>query len=208
MVLTGSSPSFARHAALVAVCGALIGVLTSFGQGFLPFELSPLANSAGSWSLAAFLLAMVEVSPRRSALLGTVALATMLVGYAAATQLRGFPVGMGLLVFWGVASIVAGPALGAGAAWVRGSDAIRIAAGVALIAGILAGEAVYGLTVVADTTPAGYWLGEMIVGLGVVVLASMRRLTTLRHVAIGIVLTAIVAAAFYATYSGNLLALF
>lgn len=208
MVLTGSSPAFARHAALVAVWGALIGALTSFGQGFLPFELSPLANSAGSWSLAAFLLAMVEVSPRRSAVLGAVALATMLVGYAVATQLRGFSVGAGLVGFWGVASIVAGPALGAGAAWVRGSDAIRIAAGVALIAGILVGEGVYGLTVVADTTPAGYWVGEMILGLGIMVFAAMRRLRSLRHLAIGIVLTAIVAAAFYATYSGNLIELF
>lgn len=206
--MTGNSPSFVSRVALVALGGAVIGMLTAFGQTYLPFELSPLANSAGSWSLAAFMLSLVEVVPRRGAVLGAVALATMLAGYAVATQFRGFPVGIGLLVFWGAASIVVGPAMGAGAVWVRGSDAIRIAAGVALIAGILIGEGVYGLTVVADTTPAPYWVGEMILGLGVAVIASMRWLRSLRHLAIGAVLTVIVATAFYLIYSANLIALF
>jgi hypothetical protein len=64
-----------------------------------------------------------------------------------------------------------------------------------LIAGILIGEGVYGLTVVADTTPAPYSVGEMIVGLGLAVLAYRRRLRSIPHVAIGAVLTATVAAA-------------
>jgi hypothetical protein len=192
---------------LVALGGTGIGVLTSFGQTHLPFELSSLANSASSWSLAAFLLSLGEVVPRRGAVLGAVALATMIVGYAAATELRGFTVGTRLLVFWGFASIVVGPALGAGAAWVRGRDPVRIAAGVAVIAGILVGEGVYGLTVVADTTAGAYWVGAIIVGVAVVIVVSVGKLRTFRHVATCVALTAIVASAFYLTYSGNLIAL-
>jgi hypothetical protein len=204
---TARSASLVHHVALVALGGAGVGVLTSFGQTSLPFELSPLANSAGSWSLATFLLALVEVVPRRAAILGGIALATMLAGYAVATQLRGFAVGTPLLVFWGFASIAVGPALGVGSAWFRGRDEVRIAAASALIAGILVGEGMYGLTVVADTTPALYWVGEFVVGLGLAVLAFVWRLRTVTHRAIGAVLTIIVATAFYVTYSMSLIGL-
>jgi hypothetical protein len=204
---TGRPPSLVRRLALVAVVGAAIGTLTSFGQTYVPFELSPLANSAGSWSLAAFLLSLIEVVPRRAAALGALALATMLAGYALATQLRGFPVGPSLLLFWGVASIVVGPALGAGAAWVRGTDRLRATAGGALVAGILIGEAFYGLTVIDDTSPARYWISQMAVGSGVALLASTRGPRSVRHLAFGLALTAIVASAFYVTYAGDLIAL-
>jgi hypothetical protein len=202
-----AAPGRYLRAPLVALAGAAIGILTSLGQTYLPFELSPLANSASSWSLAAFLLSLVEVAPRRGAVLGAVALATMIAGYAVATELRGFTVGTRLLVFWGLASIVVGPALGAGAAWVRGRDPIRIAAGVAVIVGILVGEGVYGLTVVADTTAGPYWVGATIAGLAVAILVSVRKLRTFRLVATCAALTAILASAFYLTYSGNLIAL-
>jgi hypothetical protein len=199
--VTGRSTSFVGHLTVVTLGGAVVGVLTSIGQGSLPFELSPLANSAGAWSLAAFAFALVEVVPLRAAVLGAVALATMLAGYAVATVLRGFPVGTALLAFWGLASIVIGPALGLGAAWLRGRDAVRGAAAMALIAGILIGEGAYGLTVIADSTPAGYWIGEIGVGTAVAVIASSQRLRSLRHRLIGVALTIFVAAAFYLTYS-------
>jgi hypothetical protein len=200
-------PSLGRGLALVAGSGLIGGSLTSLGQGSLPFELSPLANSAGAWSLAAFVLARIDPDSRRAALLGATALATLLAGYAIATSVRGFPVGTSLLVFWGAASIAVGPALGVAAAWVGGDRPVRIAAGAALIAGILIGEGAYGLTVIADTTPAVYWVGEAIVGLAIAVVASVRRLGSVRDRAIGAGLTALVAAAFYVTYAGNLIGL-
>ena len=93
------------------------------GQGVLPSELGSLANSAGSWSLAAFLLALVDRVPWRGAILGALALAAMVVGYAVVTQVRGFPVSTRLVVFWGLAAVTVGPALGVGAAWTRGPTA-------------------------------------------------------------------------------------
>jgi hypothetical protein len=76
--------------------------------------------------------------------LGFVALAAMLLGYQVATELRGYATGTSIWLFWGVAAIVAGPALGVAAAWVRGRDPRRIAFGAAVIAGVLIGEGVYG----------------------------------------------------------------
>ena len=192
----------------VAIGGVVVGALTSVGQEFLPFALSPLANSVGVWSLAAFALALVEMRPRRAALLGAAALVTMLAGYAVATVARGFAVGVALLAFWGFAPIVAGPALGVGAAWLRRRDPLRSAAGMALIAGILIGEGLYGLTVIAGSTPALYWTVEIGVGLTVVVIASSERLRSLRYRLIGAVLTTTAAAAFYLAYSRTWIDLF
>lgn len=198
---------FARQTVCVTIVGFAIGSLTSLGQGMLPFVLSPLANSAGSWSLAAFALALGNRQPRRGALLGFASLASTLAGYAMTSTMRGNPVGPSLVLFWGVASVVVGPVLGVGAAWVRGSGPTRVAAGGAAIAGILVGEGAYGLTVIGTTTPAGYWIAQIVVGLGIVVAISVRRLGSLQPAAICVAFMAVVAAALYISYSANLTSL-
>ena len=131
---------------LLAVgAGLAIGIATSVGQGSLPEGLAPLGNSSGSWCLCAFALALLEQDPRRAALIRLhIQLVAMLAGYALATELRGYPVGTSLFVRWGAAAIIAGPALGAGAAWLKGPDPLRAAAGIAPIAGILLGKGLYG----------------------------------------------------------------
>ena len=112
-----------------------------------------------------------------------------------------------MFVRWGAAAIVAGPALGVGAAWLRGPNALRVAAGVAPIAGILLGEGLYGLTVVAATTSVAYWIGELAVGLAVVALAA-NRIRTRGGIALMLALSAIASAAFYLVYTLVLGALF
>jgi hypothetical protein len=193
---------------LVAIAAALVvGIVTSVGQGFLPEALAPLSNSSGSWCLAAFALALLERDPRRAALVGFAALVAMLVGYALATQLRGYPVGTSMFVRWGAAGVVAGPALGIGASWLRGTDPLRAAAGVAPIAGILLGEGAYGPTVVAATTSVGYWIGELALGLAVVVLAAFR-IRTRPGIALMLALSVIASLVFYYVYTNVLGALF
>ncbi len=193
---------------LVAVgAGLAIGIATSVGQGSLPEWLAPLSNSSGSWCLCAFALALLERDPWRAALVGFASLAAMLAGYALATELRGFPVGTSMLVRWGAAAVIAGPALGVGAAWLRGPDPLRAAAGVAPIAGILLGEGLYGLTVVAATTSVGYWIGELALGLILVVLAAIR-LRSGRGIALMLALSAVASVAFYLVYTLALGALF
>jgi uncharacterized protein DUF6518 len=184
----------------VTAGGLAIGILTSFGQGALPTGISSLANSAGAWSLAAFLLCLCNPVPLRGLLLGVLALVAMLAGYMVATELRGFATGTSLWLFWGVAAIVVGPVLGVGAAWVRGSDPRRIAAGAGAIAGILVGEGAYGLTVIADTTSPEYWTLQITVGLGIVLAVAIRlRRTSSIGLCAGV--TAAVAVAFYIAYS-------
>ncbi|RCV47687.1 DUF6518 family protein, partial [Marinitenerispora sediminis] len=105
--------------AAAASGGAVVGVLTSFGQGWLPGALSSLANSGGSWSLAAFLLALL--GPRRWVCVasGALALAAMVLGYDLASLLRGYAVSGVSTGFWLTAALTVGPLLG----W--GADAVR-----------------------------------------------------------------------------------
>lgn len=193
---------------LVAMgAGVAIGIATSVGQGSLPDELRSLSNSSGSWCLCAFALALLERDPRRAALVGFASLVAMLAGYALATELRGYAVGTSMFVLWGAAAVIAGPALGVGAAWLWGPNPLRAAAGVAPIVGILLGEGLYGLTVVAATTFAGYWIGELVLGVGLVVLAAVR-IRTGREVALMLALTALATGVFYLVYTFALGAVF
>jgi hypothetical protein len=196
------------HVMLVAVlAGVAIGIATSVGQGALPEELLSLSNSSGSWCLCAFALALLERDPRGAALVGFASLVAMLAGYALATELRGYPIATSMFVRWGAAAVIAGPALGIGAAWLRGTDRLRAAAGIAPIAGILLGEGLYGLTVVAATTFVGYWIAELALGVGLVVLAAIR-IGTWRGVALMLALTAVASGVFYLVYSFALGAVF
>jgi hypothetical protein len=193
---------------LVAVgAGLAIGIATSVGQGSLPEGLLPLSNSSGPWCLGAFALALFERDPRRAALVGFASLVAMLAGYALATEFRGYPVGTSMFVRWGVAAVIAGPALGVGGAWARGPNPLRAAAGVAPIAGILLGEGLYGLTVVAATTSVGYWIGELALGLAVVALAAIR-LRSGPGITLMLALSAIASVVFYLVYTRVLGALF
>jgi hypothetical protein len=185
---------------LAVAAGFVIGIATSVAQGWLPEGMASLANSSGSWCLCAFALALLERDPRRAAVVGFASLVAMLVGYAVATELRGYSVATSMFVRWGAAAVIAGPALGVGAAWLRGADPLRAAAGVAPIAGILLGEGLYGLTVVASTTSVAYWIGEIVLGLGLVVLVAIR-LRTGRAIAVMLALSAVATVVFYLAYT-------
>lgn len=198
--------SFGRRVGVAAAGGLLVGALTSVGQGVLPELLSPLANSAGAWSLAAFGLALTEREPRRAALLGALALAAMLAGYSIANAAAGYGLGTRAIVFWGAAAIVVGPVLGIGAAWLRGSSPVLAGLGISPIAGILIGEGIYGLTVIAETTPAAYWTAQIVVG-SLLLIAVAGRLREVRAIVVMCAATAVVAVAFYVVYSGNWLSL-
>ena len=114
--LSGRSVLFAL--VMVVLGGLLVGGLTSIGQGTLPEYLGPMGNSAGSWSLTAFGLAATNRNSRLGALLGASALFAMVLGYALVSEQRGYPSGSRLVVFWGAAAVVVGPAIGVAAAWV------------------------------------------------------------------------------------------
>jgi hypothetical protein len=197
-----------------AVAGGLVvGAVTSVGQGILPFDLAPLANSATPWCLAAFALVLIGAArhtgedrafagvPIASPVAGFLALLAMLAGYDLLTVVRGFAISGSMAVFWGAAALVAGPALGVGAAWYRGTHPHRRAAAVALIAGITIGEAAYGLTVISGSTSGTYWTAQAALG----AVAVVATITGLRRApaaaAVCVALTAVVAVAFLVAYS-------
>lgn len=199
----GRDPGLRPLAALlVAVAaGLVLGMLTAYGQGWLPHSVGSLANSAGSWSLAAFLLGLLAPGRISGVLCGFATLAGLLVGYVVTDELRGYAA-TGLLVFWGVASVVAGPMLGLGAQWLRRSRRSLAALGAGAMSGVLVGEGVYGLLYVADTTYPPYWWGEIVAGailLGIAVGWRLRGWSA----AWGALITTVVAAAFVVVYQAN-----
>lgn len=58
------------------VVGLFVGALTAYAQGWLSDGLGSLANSAGPWSLAAFLVAMLTRRPAVAAVWACVVLAS------------------------------------------------------------------------------------------------------------------------------------
>ena len=125
----------------------MVGVLTAYGRGGSE-SVSSLANTSGSWVLVAF----PALRPRTGHRDGVRALASLLAGYVLGAGIRGFPSSTALMVFWGLAAVLAGPPLGLSAHWVRAGRPGLAALGAGVPAGVLIGEGVYGLRVISDTT--------------------------------------------------------
>ncbi|MFC7326583.1 DUF6518 family protein [Marinactinospora rubrisoli] len=180
--------------------GLLVGMATSVAQGLLPGILHSLANSSGSWSLIAFLLAMLCPRPRVAAVMGVVTLLAMVAGYDVASELRGYATSLASSAFWLVAAVVVGPFLGLGGNAVRTRSRMAPAA-IGAISGVLVGEGVYGLTVIADTTSPEYWWASIAVGVGVPAWAVVRRFPWVRPALVAVGTTALVAGGFVVAYT-------
>jgi hypothetical protein len=158
-------------AVLLAVAG---GALTSFGQSWLPDELRSLANSSGSWCAVAFGVALLPRRPWGCVLAAVLGLLGLLAGYEATSVARGFAVSTGTVAEWVLAAVLVGPFLGVGAAGVVARRPWPAALGTGVLAGVLVGEGVYGLTVVADSTSPVYWTLSLVAGALVPALALAR----------------------------------
>lgn len=127
---------------LAGAVGLALGFLTAYAQGWLPVEVGSLANSSGSWTLVAFLLALLATSAPLAALCGALALLGLLAGYILGAGIMGNPSSSSLLIFWGLAAVVVGPLLGLAAHWVRFGRATLAAIGAGGLSGVLIGEGV------------------------------------------------------------------
>ncbi|MBO1752588.1 hypothetical protein J4G33_12315 [Actinotalea sp. BY-33] len=184
--------------AVVVVASFLGGMATFFAQGLLPGALTSFANSASGWTLVTvLLLAWARVSTALSAVLGVASFALLTVGYSVSAQMQGLYYDPTLFV---VVGVVVGPFIGVATSWLRAESGWRAAAGTALLAGIGLGEAVFGLTAVADTTSPVYWILIGVIGLGLLVGMLLRRIRGAVLVVLTVVGTAAVAGAFVAAY--------
>lgn len=145
--------------------GFVAGGLTAYAQGWLGNGVGSLANSAGPWALAAFAVALFARGVGSAVSSSTLTLIACELGYVAATEVRGGSNAASTVQFWLIAAVLAGPPLGAAAAWSRrASHWLPAGAGAGVIGGVLTGEGAYGLTEIADTTSPAYWTVEVVLG--------------------------------------------
>lgn len=171
----------------IIVGSLVLGGLTSLAQGFLPDSLSSLTNSPSGWTLLTVVMISIP-HPRLlpAACLGAASFVCLVLGYTFVSDLRGLTYNP---AFWCAIGLVAGPAVGwsTAAAW----DARRLlnVLGSSLIAGIAITDAVYGLTVVSDTTSPVYWWIAGVAGVAFLGLVVRRQRLTWTYVALQIGLT-------------------
>ncbi|SFS81037.1 hypothetical protein SAMN05660874_03475 [Saccharopolyspora flava] len=196
-------------AGAAVAAGLAVGAATALAQGRLPSELAPLATSSGAWCLVAFVLALPAPSVLSGGVAGAGALAGMLTGYGLTDLLRGYPSSSGLLVLWAGAALLAGPLLGVGAHWLPRAPGTRAALGVSILAGVLLGEAGYGLTVLATTSDPRYWWGQAGLGALALLAAAVVRLRGVGVIVQSVLFTAAVATTFpvIAMHAGALMLL-
>ena len=147
--------------------------------------------------MTVLLLTGVRVRPAVAALLGATSFVLLTLGYAAAAQLQGLFYDPTLFV---VVGVVVGPFVGVATSWLRAVHPGRAAMGTALLAGIGVGEAVYGLTAVAETTSPVYWALIGAVALALLVAMLVRRIRRLLWALLAAIGTGMVAGAFVVAY--------
>jgi hypothetical protein len=101
---------------VAVVVGLIVGVSTSVLQTYLDRPWASLVNAASPWLAPAFLLGLLVPRLRAAVVGGLVVCLSELVGYYVTAELRGFPAGSSLLVFWGACAVIGGPIFG-GAGW-------------------------------------------------------------------------------------------
>jgi hypothetical protein len=193
-------------AVLVVVLGSLAaGVGLSFGQGLSAEGIAPLFNSALPVVTLAALAALGGRDLWACVMLGAVAGPLAMVGYYAASTLRGFGASSSSVLLWVSAGVVFGCVMGAAvwairqplgaepALWIRGL-AVGFWPGIAL------GEAAHGLVRIVDTTPTTYWWTQAVVGVVVLGILAVSRLTTWSARLLSIASVVAVAASVFVAY--------
>jgi hypothetical protein len=152
-----------RGALFALAVGLLLGALTNLGQSRLPSFAGSLANSGGPWVLVAFLVAWRGSSVRQSIGQGSACLVALDVGYYITAASRGIPVSAAAVAFWVLAAVVVGPIVGLAAGWVRHGGPVRTGAGAGILTGFLAGESIYALHYLSQSTSPAYWTLQLLV---------------------------------------------
>jgi hypothetical protein len=186
-MISNRHPSFVLDALWVVVGSLVLGGLTSFAQGLLPDSLQSFANSPSGWTLlTAVMISARRTSLLRAACLGAVSFVCLVLGYTIVSELRGLSYSPFL---WAAVGLVAGPAVGWSTSAAFDRRPLLSAVGSSLIAGVAITDAVYGLTVVADTTSPVYWSIVAVAGAIFLGVMALRQRLRWRHVAAQIGLT-------------------
>jgi hypothetical protein len=150
-----SSPNLGARVAIVVMVGLTVGALTSVLQTYLDSPWLSLVNAASPWLAFAFLLGALWRRLLDAALAGIATGLLELIGYYVTANLRGYPAGGSIVVFWAACAIVAGPVFGAaGWAWWHAPERLSTLGAAVLPAAFFAEGAIsYGLRL-HDTSSA------------------------------------------------------
>jgi Family of unknown function (DUF6518) len=159
----------AARVALAIVIGLAVGAATEWSVPHLPFSLEPLGNTAAPWVLVAFAVALTGRRMGESVMLAVVTLLALVLGFYVVEACRGWGVSRHQVALWSVASVALGPLVGLAAGWLRHAGRRTAALGVGVLGGLLAGEAVWGLTGLRFSSPADYWHVQFVLGVGLAV---------------------------------------
>lgn len=178
----------------VAVIAALAaGAVMSFGQTFAPDGIAPVFNSAAPVVALAAGVAFAARSWWGHVALAAAAGPLAMVGYYGTSALRGYGVSSSMVLMWCTAGVIAGALVGLAVWALRGfGDHLRYigpmrALGAAAFPAVALGEAAHGIMRISDTTPAAYWWGLGVVGLGVLGGLCATRVRSGRLIALAIV---------------------
>jgi hypothetical protein len=155
--------------ALATAVGLAGGAATEWSILHLPFSLEPLSNTAAPWVLVAFAVALAARGMGEALVLAVVTLVALVLGFYVAEALRGWSVSRHQVEFWSVTGVVAGPLVGLAAGWLRHGGRTAGAVGAGVLGGLLAGEAVHGLTALRFSSPADYWHAQLVLGVGLAI---------------------------------------
>lgn len=188
---------------LVVALGLLAGVLMSFGQTFAVDPIRSLFNSATPVVALAGALAAAGRGLWSHITFGAVAGPLAMVGYYATTALRDYGVSMKMVLFWCVAGVISGVAMGVavwalrgnGPGWLRGL-------GAAVLPATAIGEAAHGVVRISDTTSVSYWWSLGALGLALLAWLAVRRLEGIAERVLAVAATATFAVVLFLIYGG------
>jgi hypothetical protein len=167
--LVTTRSSAAARLTLAVVVGLAAGALTEWSVPHLPFSLEPLGNSAAPWVLVTFAVALTARRMGESVTLAVITLLALVLGFYVVEAGRGWGVSRHQVALWSVASVAIGPLVGVAAGWLRHAGRTQAALGAGVLGGLLAGEAIWGLTGLRFSSPAEYWHVQLVLGVGLAV---------------------------------------
>ncbi|MCU1481466.1 MAG: hypothetical protein JWQ19_2252 [Subtercola sp.] len=192
------------HALIVGVATAaaalVIGGLTSWGQYLLPEALRSFSNSAGAWTMFAFLLVWLGRSrPLYAAVLGIVVFEGLNEGYGIVSGWRGAFYSDPFANIWTILALLVGPVIGICASLTRHDLPARRVIWVTPLCVVLLGEGIYGLIALHTETSPVYWSLQIALSIGFFAAAAWRG-KSLRMNALAAAVSLIGAAAFFFIY--------
>lgn len=179
---THASAGRAVTATLAALLGGMaLGALDDALATWWAWAAHSLANSAGAWVLACFLVAWFAKTTRGAAARGLACLVGLVAGFYLVAPLHNPPPSNGMLPFWLVLAAIIGPLIGLAAGTARRSQPRRAAVAAVAVGAVIALDSLLQGTSPHLSTDGRsgaivYWYVQAVIGVGLpIALLLVRR---------------------------------